>query len=786
MDKTIYIKSQTRPIRFAYLVRNVAEFVAAVKFYTHSWGGSSNIILPLPQTKYQAGLFEHALYKFDPDLIIHVDDDMPEIASKVLRDMTAPLAKVGDPEFIDQFVENQGRAFYQERRFPHMMDILELHKITGKDLVCISNEAGLEQGLTVQAGMPGVAYLEEIKKENRVVYVKSVESYTDQLRASILVSASKTVRSLTLEGVRPSWDLDYGSMLRSNNFLYIYLYKPSDVEIWSTYWNQSGYVSENKLLLPRDGFLDNLDAVVNCVMGMSTKFKYVRLVLNTTRSSAIHLQKIVADAFNETGERKIDIDVIYDGDIYHIEPTQLAWKKPFRTSQIIDDSLLRFDPVIPNGFDGTPLAFAFDASLTTKDGIGVGLPDTIISSRILTFGTKRLEQFDYKYDSVESWFPYPRVRSTHRGISAVAASRLKDESIVDASFFLPPDEDVVQSYVYQSGFSLVPNEAAHYAKVFLRKIKFTGNRSESFDELEVASCLIGARYENVTCTMKQIVDRFANVRGCEKPEAQGVINKTLPKLLHVGVVRRGYSIKCEHCMYTDWYPIEEVGEVVKCIGCGEDTVTPLQTVFKFRLSELTRQFFQRGGRAVVNTLWLFSQRGIPGIGSIGGEIVPIGKRKSIADVDVILLTVDEVGVVECKDWKVIREQGKNKLQASIQGLIGAAVRLGASSAYLSIATSEPSEKIIKYIKPFYKNARSQGVALRLIVNERLYEFRVRKGKMIVNDFDLKTSKIYRYTNRRDSIIGEKYRNHGGSGHGIYYGATDIETIKRDLLRDSNV
>ncbi len=784
MNRTIHIESQSRPIRFVYLVRNVAEFTAAVRFYTHSWGGASNLILPLPKTKYQVGLFEYAIYKFEPDLIIYVDDDMPEGVAKSLKDMTSPLIKIGNPEFIEHFSENKGRAFYQQRKLPHMMDILDLHKITGETIICTNNSASVEQGLAVQAGLPSLLYIEQIKKDNNVSYVKPASSYENQIKASILVAASKTARSLTLKGLTANWDMD-GDGLDSGDFLHIYLYKNSDIHIWSTYWNQSSHFTKNKLLLPWEGFLENLDIAAFHITEMSKRYKAIRLILNTTPNSAKQLQDLTARAFSRIAGRKIDVDVFYDGDMFHIEPARLAWKKPVHSSQqVVDGSLLQFDPAPPSRFDGSPLAFAFDAELTTKDGIRLGFPNTAISSKILTFGIKRLEQFDYK-DTIESWFAYPRIRSTRLGISAVASSQLRDESLADASFFVPLDEDFVQSYVYQSGFSLVPNEAAHYAKAFLRKIEFTGNRAESFDELELAACLIGARYESITCTLQQIIDKFAAAKDGEKPKARDVVNNTLPKLLHAGLVRRGYSIKCKHCMYTDWYPLDEVGETVRCIGCGEHTVTPLQTAFQYRLSELTRRFFQRGGRAVVNTLWLFSQRGIPGIASIGGEIIPIGEKKSVADVDMILLTIDEVGVVECKDWKSIREQGKDDLKLSIQGLITAAAKLGAKSAYLSIATNEPSDKVIRYIKPFYKNARAKGIALRLIVNDRLYEFKVLKGKVTIRDFDLKTSQLYLYANRRGDVVGKRFRGHSGGFDG-FYAPTFIDNLRRDLLEDGNV
>src|SRR5438876_1159246 len=65
----VYLKIQSRPLRLGYLVSNRDDIIDAITLYTHTWGGISNVILPIPTTEQEAIEFTIALLRADPDCI---------------------------------------------------------------------------------------------------------------------------------------------------------------------------------------------------------------------------------------------------------------------------------------------------------------------------------------------------------------------------------------------------------------------------------------------------------------------------------------------------------------------------------------------------------------------------------------------------------------------------------------------------------------------------------------------------------------------------------------------
>ena len=730
----IYLDVQSRPLRCCFIVQSTNQLNDAVTLFTHMWGGSCNHIFPSPRNNHEAELLQEIIRNSAPDIIFVAGlKPVPDLLHKVLQNTTAYSLHLGTDatKNIRYFAERERPLYIQDFLTPHILDVLtptsrdyrhtivEPRRLEPTISISATKPDTTTHGLFLQAGIPSKAYLHFLSTTGEHTLVQEPQSYSEILEQSIILASGSQVRGLTLTATRSWPEYDPFLMTKSDIILSLYLYRKGDLHTLSTYWNQSTFYGENHLPLPYSLFMENLEQSLQAIIQARPAFKLLRIITKVTKGVAATLKQKIADAFQDAG-RGITVEVYYDSAVYAAN----WWELESGVGQLIKqeqspDEYILVNPNPPVFFEGTSFMFGLTIDASTDENRKFSLPDTVVSSYILTSGIGPLR--GNTSDNMEVYRIMGKVfRSTCRGITTTTADRYKDGSRVIRRLYIPPEDVITRTYFQHLGYDLRENEASLYARTVRRVVDLQGRLSNNSDHLNVASCLIDMEtYKPVDRTLAAMKGQIQKIPNVNHAEVSKALPAILARLLRSGMVRRGYAVTCEHCRYSGWYPLESVGEMVTCSGCGYVNLLPLEPEIKFRLSEVLHGFFSKGGRAVIDTLSALSDMGIPGIYAIGGEIVPITGGNCIADADIIILSDYESAIVECKAWKSLK-QNRKRFEASLDHLIYLATMLRFQTAYIS-AYMQDTTGVINLVQKFVHRAKARGISLRLLLNGELVE-----------------------------------------------------------------
>ncbi|UCC29268.1 MAG: hypothetical protein JSU86_13825, partial [Phycisphaerales bacterium] len=121
-------------------------------------------------------------------------------------------------------------------------------------------------------------------------------------------------------------------------------------------------------------------------------------------------------------------------------------------------------------------------------------------------------------------------------------------------------------------------------------------------------------------TLSQFQQRFGNLRQealAESPDHNywsqrrsfdEWFHRDFDSLVETGVFRQGTEIRCSNCGSYCWYPVENLGPSLACLGCGDAVSLPTEASWSFRVNELISDSLRsRGTLAVIQSLYLLER-----------------------------------------------------------------------------------------------------------------------------------------------------------------------------------
>ncbi len=787
MNTTLFIKAQSRPIRFAYLVSNPSDVLDAIKFYTHIWGGRASVILPMPNTNLQVRQCAHALLISKPDFLVIPDGQQTPYGRLMLAHSPIPQVIIGRGSNVDSIVANTTILQYHKRTFPTLSQVMPWQKYRAKSLTVANTDRINHRGIALQSGLPSKTYIEQIISNWQtcdIEYLNSPQNHKEYIQQSLVIRSRFTALDLTMLGLHKS--LIGGAVFDGDmdaDFLWLFLTRGNDISMESLYWNLSSFAGFNKYLVDRSSFLGNIEQQLTAIMdGTHREINIIRVVMAGTVKSASIVRDAIMSYCSTELKRDIEVDVFYSGWDYLINPEESRWKKPVVSTQVPrSDGMITIQTETPEGFENNSYAYAYTAEIHDDLGRKVSLPGTPEATRILTYGIPNIRHwFNFDDSAMASWFDWSHVHCNDSGMSGIASDRTNDDSRADTFMFIPHQRDFLQAYLYQHQFTVAANDPAHYARAVLRRLVPHDKFIEWSIDIDVLRSFIDIHNKPRELKHQALATLIKKLRHIEQVDANKLINESLPRLLRGGLIQRGAQVPCESCGFCGWYPISEIRERIECSGCGESTSIPLSLSFTFRPTELVADFFRSGGFGVARTVSFFAQMGKPGVVEIGGEVAKSTVKGNIADVDIFRLSNDEVALVECKDWKKIDSRQLSSLRSSCKKLIELGKQLRVDSVYLSITTDTKTSQFELLLKHLWQYAAKREITFRLILNGILYQYLKTSKGLKLDKLPPIGAHVSRNLPAKLKCVGQNHRSHGHSGIDDYYDREQIGAWKEQF------
>lgn len=736
MKREIHTTTQIRPPKFVWLVDSVKSLENATQSLVHLWGGSGSYVFPVPRKPKELALFQTCLMLADPDIVIGNRERLPGEVVKIVDRQGV--------HFIPYVPENRLLTVWNEDRLVDYKDrvfVSTLASLRGVDrlppiLMAGEQSAQYRLGIDVQGGIAGDALKSFLTKRAKVSLLKEIGSFGEYLRGSLLLAQNRSVRSLGVEGLGSSMHPLVHHETQCTDFLCVYLYRKDDYRIPSLYWNHSGVMRENKMLVPQSQFVNNIEDVCRFLIGAFEKPKHLYVFCNMSKGDAKTVQYRLATTMEALYSKQVHVKVEYKPNYYGWDYRVLTWGPKTPDSTVLEDGdeEVQVSAIVPACCESTATMFAYSLSITNEEDNIVALPNNELISRILTYGSRLIDYYAPKYERLSKWHSNAMVRANDGALQGLASERLLNRSRAGVRVYLPSNTDIARLYVEQKGYVIRPNDPAHYARAFLRNYGTLDSRHREWlgNDMVVATVL---RNNKSSCVygLKQIKVKVTKLaKQTDRTEKSEIdVAGSLKRLIAAGLVRRGYNIACEQCGYKEWHSIGVVSEQVQCLGCGGNTVVPLDVGFTYRLSELALRFFESGGYAVVRAILAFHCVLRPGLVEICGEIWPNRDAKNaLFDIDVLRIAEDEIAIVECKDWFRISKSEKRDLRRLLPRLIEAGVSLGVDAIYVAVYSPDDYDSLLPILKSQVMNAKKEGIALRALMNDKLYQWKIERRKLV--------------------------------------------------------
>lgn len=767
---------QAEPVRFACLVRNRADLRKAVDFLSHTWAGASSYIFPTPRNKYEESLLSFAIRRAAPDFIL-----TPQKCGKKLRDalkpLTAPIIAALDDEILSQYSNGDESIAYYSRKFPKMTDLINEGRLNASSRIVASKRNATPLLSAIRTGYASDRYAASLSKRTPIGYIPKISSDEDHIDTAFLCATSQTVRSLTLRGIESSLSFDdaIGDGFESFDFLWIYLAPAGDHITLTTYWNQSAYWTANKILLDKAVAVNKPALLAERIKLFAPGISNVRIITIASEDEAELIERAFSENLQNFLGKSINVSVTFDGWPYGIlHANQKIGHEQFTSAEADEHNLIEYSATTPKLLRDSCIAFTHRIECRDSRGQILSVPDDHESMRILSYGPNRINTFGGDLNSLQKLALWPVSRCIKTSIRIVSSERRCDDRDANNGFFRPNDSVFLKSYFQQKGFDLRANDAAHYASMYLRKLGPITKQRPIDNELDAARSLFGKHYETTPQPFNRLVDSIKKMRNIETNEARAIIERALPTFLQASLVQRGFKFPCGECGFGNWHSLESVSEGATCPGCGSWTLIPTNAAILYRPTDTLRQFFKSGARAVINTLWQFSNMMRPGILQVGGELWRSGENRAFCDIDVIRLSNEELAVIECKDWSQLSEKQRYNLGEAAQKLIESAVAVKATSAYVSIYSDSDTNTILAAIATARKAAHAADIELRAIINDRLYEWGAEGEDLTPKEWRFNSTQVIQLSPWRPKIIGKLPRSYGGGSFGDHFNPSAIQ------------
>ncbi|MEQ8752628.1 MAG: hypothetical protein RID09_03800 [Coleofasciculus sp. G1-WW12-02] len=333
--------------------------------------------------------------------------------------------------------------------------------------------------------------------------------------------------------------------------LNLFLDDGHDIGIPTSFWNYQWFVRQNKIFLPRDAFLSDLEHHASLIVELmpSIRALFVKTPLN--RKDASVLFSNLKNAFATAG-KEIYFKVSYQDFRFDWLQGSRTYEGTINFTRLVNpDSSVRFAPPVPFGHDNTNFTFGYDAEIRFVSGKKFSLPATRVASKLLTNELWRIERAENKQDDWgEAWLrDYLAVRAETKGITGTGLAGK------ECCFFVHPDDVVISRHLKQAGFEVKPNKHTRYVQGCIQRFGGFDKVIRLIDKqgADILSALVTHRAEQGGLYRDNIKSFLTKQRRLNQKDADQIIKQKLPLLLENGLVRRGYSLCCPTCNLTDWY-----------------------------------------------------------------------------------------------------------------------------------------------------------------------------------------------------------------------------------------
>lgn len=790
-DREVTLKLNSRPLKYVYLVRDREEFLDAVALYTQVWGGVVNVILPIPNGDAEISDFKTTLQWINPDYIFVPREGLPPQVSQVLDQLPVLLRPISRDEVqkhINGSRDDLLRLFGGViSRMETILPIIYPEGLKESKIRLIEEGTSYDFELAVQTGTPTQKFQNYLGQRLGATTYSRPTDIKELLRLSLVISKYLNPIRLTMDRTGTRFELfhSYLMMVDDPETLCIFLDDGQSIDVAAAFWNTRWSFPANKVILPKDGFLNDLESLVSLIVQFIPFIRAVYITVASTPDDATVMHENLKSVFATAGH-EILIKICYSefkfdsiiGSLYSGEKTNF-------TRSIGGNGSVRFAPSTPVGHTNTEFTFGYTAEVKFESGSKFFSPNTRKNSILLTNELWRIEYAENdKEDFGELWLRRDLpVRATPKGITGITLPGR------EACFYIHPDEVVISTQLKEAGLEVKLNKHTRYAQGLVKRLNGLGEVVSLFNNggSEIIAALVARRAEQQGLYRDGIIAFLERNYGWGKKQINEILNQKLSPLLASGLIRRGYPLQCPNCNLQDWFSLEEISEFVECRGCAENFQTPLHGLqFTYKPNELVARLVQEGGLVVLMTAALF--RKIPsstsGFIQFGGDIFRAGSKTNFAEIDLFWLAEDTLVISECKSLFVSSDKADQHqtderladIQKSVEKNIDVAVLINARVLILSVSTNLVDlSKLFEIVDNVAPKAKENNVGLHLAINGKLFVAgdtdgvepqRIRLDSLLVED----------EPQLHEAFVGESPDHYGGTvgARGIF----DIEVFER--------
>jgi hypothetical protein len=409
----------------------------------------------------------------------------------------------------------------------------------------------------------------------------------EEIQLKLIVSRKSSLFDLTLAKISRKWNGLDSEITETNDpeTLCLFLGNEHDIDVCTAFWNTRWIYSRNKIFLNKETFLLDISSYIKLITEGMPLVRAVAVFVKSSYEEAKDIYHAIKQSFSST-DRNPCVRVQYSGLKYKFFHGKLSFDEPNTfTRQIYLDSSVRFTPNPPLGHEKRML-FGFDAEVTFSSGVNLSLPSTKKMSELLSNEIERLKWIEergsalHRYESI--------VRSADKGIRGITKGGL------ECRLYIHPNDIFVNNHLKAFGFEVRLNKLTQYAQGFIKKLGGFNKATRLAGQggLRIIFILNDKKTNEAGIEHRQMMEILGKLLK-DKTKALNLISKYLPEILASGLVRRGYSLTCNHCDLKAWYSIEMMREFVECIGCAESFQLQIKEIpFAYMPNELASRFLK--------------------------------------------------------------------------------------------------------------------------------------------------------------------------------------------------
>lgn len=745
MQQEVTLKLKPRPLRLVYLANITTDLINAVTLYTHLWGGFSNVIFPVPNGTDEAILLENALRSINPDYIFLPEEEIPNEVTEVLNQFPSYLLKLSSKRIEDIASLNdhlfglpiQTLNSFRLPEFPHILKVLNYiyrNPLSDSNICLMSDDSLFSFELFLQFGRPSNQYQGYLINHLNASSI-SISSIETLLKVSLLAAIGLFNSPVSITKAEIMYtESPGGSRVRDHEKVCnLFLYESDDINVAASFWNSRrldiGY--SNKLILPKEEFIENLEECISTLSDFFPSMQEVKIYATLSHDDATALANNIHTIFDEL-ERNIFVSVFYEDFGFDSHPGSVYSSKPIITTRKIDllNKSIRFNPVIPSGYENTSCVFGYDVEIEFASGKSFSAPFMQSTAVLLSNPIAQVEYSENcKNSPTQDWQKRKTqpVRPAQKGITGLAVSN------EECHIYLPESKEIIARWLRKEGLVFQLNDHTRYAQGFIKRF---GGFEKTVNLINAGGTKIffaldADRAKQSGFKYSQIRDFLANMFNLNKGDAKKIVDQYLPELLEAELIYRGHPLKCPICGLEDWYKLEKVNEFTECAGCAENfqlqNLSSLE--FAYKPNELAARFLRSDGQAVLSTAVFFSWLASSGHIQLGGDLLQLGKRQACAEIDLFILVRNVLVLAECKSCRRVDEAQANDIINHLERVIETAVLVQAKVVVLGVVTTSVSCDLHSLVTGVAQTAAQRDIGVHLLLNDRFYLWGERENEV---------------------------------------------------------